>query len=152
MKSLILAFSITLLAGAANAQNLYMPRNVKQAYQKGTRSMDGRPGKNYWQNFARYTITITATPPNRTIRGTEEITYINNSPDTLRSLVFKLILNSHKPGAVRQSPASADYLTSGIHIDKYTEGRNPIKSWRDAGNSYAEAGCTEPSRLCPTTP
>ncbi|AUD03721.1 M1 family metallopeptidase [Spirosoma pollinicola] len=134
MKSLILAFSITLLAGAANAQNLYMPRNVKQAYQKGTRSMDGKPGKNYWQNFARYNITINAMPPNRTIRGTEEITYINNSPDTLKTLVFKLILNSHKPGSARQSPVSTDYLTSGISIDKYTE-NNTVKPWRDAGTA-----------------
>ncbi|WP_461131445.1 M1 family metallopeptidase [Spirosoma aerophilum] len=134
MKLFIFAFCLTIFAETATAQGLYMPRNVKQAYQKGTRSMDGRPGKNYWQNTARYNITITATPPSRTIRGTEEITYINNSPDTLRALVFKLFLNSHQPGAVRQSPASADYLTSGIHIDKYTEGRND-KIWRDAGNA-----------------
>jgi hypothetical protein len=30
--------------GAAQAQQLYMPRAVKQAYDKGTRSPDGRPG------------------------------------------------------------------------------------------------------------
>ncbi|ADB39357.1 M1 family metallopeptidase [Spirosoma linguale] len=144
MKSLIIAFCLALMGGTVTAQGLYMPRNVKQAYQKGTRSLDGRPGKNYWQNFARYNITITATPPNRTIRGTEQITYINNSPDTLRSLVFKLILNSHKPGAVRQSPASADYLTSGIHIDKYTEGPND-KIWRDAGNAtQRQVSLTQP--------
>ncbi|GAB3019403.1 M1 family metallopeptidase [Spirosoma pulveris] len=144
MKSLTLAFCLAILGGTVTAQGLYMPRNVKQAYQKGTRSLDGKPGKNYWQNFARYNITITATPPNRTIRGKEEITYINNSPDTLRSLVFKLILNSHKPGAVRQSPASDDYLTSGIHIDKYTEGRND-KIWRDAGNTtQRQVALTQP--------
>ncbi|MCX6217033.1 M1 family metallopeptidase [Spirosoma sp.] len=144
MKSLIIAFCFALVGGTVTAQGLYMPRNVKQAYQKGTRSLDGRPGKNYWQNFARYNITITATPPNRTIRGKEEITYINNSPDTLRSLVFKLILNSHKPGAVRQSPASDDYLTSGISIDKYTEGRND-KLWRDAGNAtQRQVALTQP--------
>ncbi|RYF45905.1 MAG: M1 family peptidase, partial [Cytophagaceae bacterium] len=120
MRALIFVCYIGLTAGATQAQELYMPRNIKKAYQKGTRSMDGKPGKSYWQNFARYTINITATPPNRTIRGTEAITYINNSPDTLKTLVFKLILNSHKPGAIRQSPASADYLTSGIHVDKYT--------------------------------
>ena len=134
MRLLILASSIALSIGAIQAQNLYMPRNIKQAYQKGTRSMDGKPGKNYWQNFGRYTITIKATPPSRTIQGTEEITYINNSPDTLRALVFKLILNSHKPGAVRQSPASPDYLTSGIHIDKYAE-NGTAKPWRDAGTA-----------------
>ncbi|QMW00532.1 M1 family metallopeptidase [Spirosoma foliorum] len=124
---------VCLLAfGTAQAQNLYMPRNVKKAYQKGTRSMDGKPGAKYWQNFARYNITVNATPPNRTIRGTEEITYINNSPDTLTTLIYKLILNSHKAGAIRQAPASEEYLTSGIHIDKYSENGTP-KPWRDAG-------------------
>jgi hypothetical protein len=120
--------------GMVQAQQLYMPRNIKQAYQKGTRSMDGKPGPKYWQNSARYTISITAMPPNRAIRGTEEITYVNNSPDTLRILLFKLFLNSHKPGAIRQSPVSTDYLTSGMHIDKYTENRQE-KEWQDAGNS-----------------
>ncbi|WP_158500546.1 M1 family metallopeptidase [Spirosoma radiotolerans] len=114
-----------------------MPRNIKKAYQKGTRSMDGKPGKNYWQNFARYSINITVNPPSRTIRGTEEITYINNSPDTLKTLVFKLILNSHKPGAVRQGPASADYMTSGIHIDKYTDGTS-TRQFPDAGTLTAQ--------------
>ncbi|MCK8494274.1 M1 family metallopeptidase [Spirosoma sp. RP8] len=132
------------MAFAAQSQQLYMPRNIKQAYQKGTRSMDGKPGKKYWQNSARYAITITAAPPNRTIRGTEEITYVNNSPDTLRQLVFKLFLNSHQPGAIRQSAVSANYLTSGIHIDKYAE-NNTSKTWQDAGSSTVKrVGLTKP--------
>ncbi|GAB3499710.1 M1 family metallopeptidase [Spirosoma knui] len=128
---------MALLVGAVQAQTLYMPRNIKKAYQNGTRSMDGRPGKKYWQNTARYNITVTATPPNRTIQGSEEITYINNSPDTLRALVFKLFLNSHKPGAVRQNPVSDNYMTSGIHIDTYTE-NGSRKTWQDAGNATAK--------------
>ena len=28
-----------------------MPRDVKAAYKKETRSMNGKPGKNYWQNY-----------------------------------------------------------------------------------------------------
>jgi hypothetical protein len=37
----------------ANGQpdaGLYVPRDIQQAYAKGTRSPDGRPGPNYWQN------------------------------------------------------------------------------------------------------
>lgn len=94
-----------------------MPRNIKEAYKNETRSMDGRPGKNYWQNHARYNITITAMPPDRNIKGSETISYINNSPDTLRSLNIKLFLNIHKPGAPREIGASSDYLTSGVQID-----------------------------------
>jgi len=105
---------------SSNAQSLYMPRDVKQAYKKGTRSMDGKPGKNYWQNYGRYNITITAMPPDRNIKGTETVTYINNSPDTLRNAGIKLFLNIHKPGAPREGGASPDYLTTGIHIDACT--------------------------------
>jgi len=94
-----------------------MPRDVKAAFRKGTRSPDGRPGPAYWQNRGRYNIAITALPPDRTIRGSEQITYMNNSPDTLRNPVIKLFLNIHKPGAPRAGGASADYLTSGVHID-----------------------------------
>jgi hypothetical protein len=64
------------------------------------------------------TIAITAMPPDRTIKGTEMITYINNSPDTLGNSSFKLFLNIHKPGAPREFGASPDYLTSGVHIDE----------------------------------
>jgi len=99
--------------------SLYMPRAVKEAYAKGTRSMDGRPGPNYWENHARYSITVTATPPDRNIRGSEQITYMNNSPDTLKNLVIKLFLNIHKPGAPRNGGAQPDYLTSGVHIDRF---------------------------------
>lgn len=99
------------------SQDLYMPRDIKQAYKNETRSMDGKPGKNYWQNKASYNITISAMPPDRTIKGTEAITYYNNSNDTLRSVTVKLFLNIHKPGAPREFGAQEDYLTSGMHID-----------------------------------
>jgi hypothetical protein len=91
---------------------------VKQAYKNGTRSMDGKPGRNYWGNHARYTINITAMPPDRNIKGTETITYFNNSPDTLRNSNIKLFLNIHKPGAPREGGTDSDYLTSGVHIDE----------------------------------
>jgi hypothetical protein len=96
-----------------------MPRAVAQAYAKGTRSPDGRPGPRYWQNRGRYTIEVTAAPPDRTIRGTEQITYVNNSPDTLKNLVFKLFINIHRPGAPRDGGASPDYLTPGVQIDRF---------------------------------
>src|SRR5215831_692714 len=106
------------LSLSTRAQTLYMPRGVKQAYKNGTRSIDGKPGKNYWQNHARYTINITAMPPDRNIKGTETIVYFNNSPDTLRNPNIKLFLNIHKPGAPREAGAIPDYLTSGVHIDE----------------------------------
>ncbi|HXB46082.1 MAG TPA: hypothetical protein VNV85_18590, partial [Puia sp.] len=115
---------------ASQAQQLYMPRNVRQAYKNGTRSLDGSPGPKYWQNHGRYNITVVALPPDRNIKGSEDITYINNSPDTLSNPVIKLILNIHKPGSVRLFDASSDYLNPGVHIDKLIANGATI-NWSD---------------------
>ena len=120
LKACLLALAASpLIAEPAAAQQLYMPRTVRQAYANGTRSPDGRPGPRYWQNRARYDITVTAAPPDRTVRGTEQIVYVNNSPDTLSNLVIKLFLNIHRPGAPRNGGASDAYLTPGIQIDRF---------------------------------
>ncbi|WP_183566580.1 M1 family metallopeptidase [Mucilaginibacter sp. SP1R1] len=119
IRSFILTAFASLLLVQAQGQSLYVPRDVQRAYKNQTRSVDGKPGKKYWQNYGRYNITVTALPPSRNITGTEQITYINNSPDTLKGLNMKLILNSHKPGAARYGNAGPDYLTSGVKIDTF---------------------------------
>ena len=119
MSKRLLPLLLAALAGPAAAQTtpLYMPRDIKAAFAKGTRSPDGRPGPNYWQNRARYDITVAAAPPARDIRGRETITYYNNSPDTLRQVVMRLIMNIHRPGVSRDGDASPDYLTTGLVVD-----------------------------------
>jgi hypothetical protein len=142
---------IGLIAFAATSsaqETLYMPRDISTAYKKGSRSMDGRPGSNYWQNRGRYNITITAMPPDRNIRGSETITYINNSPDTLRSPVIKLLLNVHKPGAPRDQGAAADYLTSGVHIDGYTVNGQKM-NWTKNPNVFTNQSIRLPQALLP---
>lgn len=127
---IFLSALIVFVCSAVQSQTLFVPRDIKAAYKKETRAMDGKPGKNYWQNKATYNITVTAMPPDRNITGTETIQYFNNSNDTLRFLSMKLFLNVHKPGAVRDLPATADYLTSGVHIDELTiDGKKT--AWED---------------------
>lgn len=128
----IMGLCITCLSATAQAQELWMPRNVKEAYAKGTRSKDGNPGKNYWQNRARYTIALQVNPPNKTIHGSETIVYRNYSPDTLRNPIIKLIMNIHNPGTARMFSSPAEYLTSGVHIDKYSE-NGTVRPFPDAG-------------------
>src|SRR5450631_2188191 len=132
-----LLISALLSLGFSNTwcQSLYMPRGVQKAFAKGTRSPDGRPGANYWQNTGHYTITVTALPPDRTIKGSEQIVYINNSPDTIRNPVIKLFLNIHKPGAPRAFGAEEDYLTSGVHIDAFAVNGHAT-SWDDDPNTF----------------
>lgn len=124
-RSLLLSGILLMTGYCLCAQSLYMPRDIQQAYKNGTRSPDGRPGKNYWQNKGRYQIGITATPPSRTIQGTEEIVYFNNSPDTIQLPTIKLFLNIHKPGALRAGNKGPDYLTSGMHIDAFSVAGQP---------------------------
>lgn len=104
----------------ADAQSLPKPPAIQKAFDAGTRSDDGRPGKGYWQNRARYNITVTAAPPGRTVYGKEDVTYINNSPDELNELVLKLFLNIHKAGAPRMGRGDKAYLTEGMFIDAVT--------------------------------
>src|SRR5438105_2546333 len=101
MRHIFFCLMIISVCNGLSAQDLFMPRNIKRAYMHDTRSMDGKPGKNYWQNRARYNINITALLPSRVIKGNETITYINNSPDTLKNPAIKLFINIHKPGAPR---------------------------------------------------
>jgi hypothetical protein len=119
IKPIILSALSCIAFVQVKAQTLYMPRDIQKAFKNETRSVDGRPGKKYWQNYGRYNINITAVPQNRTVKGTEQITYVNNSPDTLKRLNMKLILNIHKPGAARFGDAGADYLTPGIQFDSF---------------------------------
>jgi hypothetical protein len=130
------------------AQTLYMPRTVKEAIRKGTRSLDGRPGPNYWENHGRYSIALTVAPPDRTIKGTEQISYSNNSPDTLRDLVIKLFINIHKPGAPRDGGAAPDYLTSGTHIDAFSVNGQAVK-WNDSPRTFTWQRVRLPTPLMP---
>lgn len=130
----------------ADAQNLYMPRDIKAAYKNETRSADGRPGKNYWQNHGIYDITMTVNPPSREIYGEESITYINNSPDTLKNPSIKLFLNIHKPGAPRGNGAMPEYLTSGVHIDEVSINGEAFE-WNENPRSYTNQSLKLPTPL-----
>jgi hypothetical protein len=100
---------------------LFMPQNIKKAYENNTRSMDGKPGEKYWQNTAKYDINITVNPPSKLVKGSESIVYINKSPNAQTRITYKLIMNIHNPGTARQGNASADYLTKGLIVDKFME-------------------------------
>ena len=118
-KSIILFAFCNLALAQLRAQGLYMPRDVQRAYQKGTRSVDGKPGKNYWLCHGHYNISIAVTPPSPRVKGHELITWFNNSPDTLRQLNMKLIMNIHRSGAPRAGNAPDNYLTEGIQVDEF---------------------------------
>jgi hypothetical protein len=112
----LVVVAFVFLAQNSFAQELYMPRNIKEAYAKGTRSMDGKPGKNYWQNHGKYTMEISVDPKTKIVTGTESIVYENNSNDTLKNLPIRFVNNLHKPSSPRGGSVSDDFLRNAHKI------------------------------------
>jgi hypothetical protein len=116
-----LTLLLCVLTGSSRiyAQNaLPLPLNIKATYTNGTRTITGEPGKNYWQNRADYTIKVNFDPKSRNLNGTVSIDYINNSPDSLKEVHFKLYPNLYKKGSVRNMPISGDDITDGVQIQQ----------------------------------
>ena len=141
MKKLSLYFALAgflFFAETRFAQKLYIPRKNKAAYAKGTRSMDGKPGKNYWQNHGKYTMDITVDAKTKMVSGTETIIYENNSNDSLRNFVIRFVNNLHKPSAPRSGTVSEDFLSNGLTITSLKIGGETYKedgrSWGTVGN------------------
>jgi hypothetical protein len=149
MRRLALASLLLVVAvPAASAQSLYMPRPIKRTYAEGTRAKDGKPGPNYWQNHASYTISISAMPPDRLITGSEQITYVNNSPDTLKTLTIRLFGNMHKPGAPRSGGATGESMTSGVHIRSFSV-NGTRQHWNDSPRYFTWQPVRLPEALAP---
>jgi len=114
---LLFTIALGFIASEGSAQALPVPTNIQAAYKKGTRSMDGKPGKSYWQNKADYKISVNFDPATRLVAGAVEIHYVNNSPDTLKQIVFKLYPNLYKKGSPRDAFIAPEDLTDGVSID-----------------------------------
>ncbi|TCD10849.1 M1 family peptidase [Pedobacter frigidisoli] len=135
-------FSLALLIGlgsySLSAQELYMPRNIKAAYDKGTRSISGTPGPNYWQNHGKYNMDIKVDAETKVVSGQEEIVYSNNSSDTLKTLAIRFVNNLHKPTSPRGGAVSEDFLSTGLNISAFSvDGETyqvDSKNWGTVGN------------------
>lgn len=126
-KNIFSLFFGCLFVTVMQAQELYMPRNVKKAYLHGTRAMTGAPGKNYWQNKGVYDMQVTVTPENGMVKGFETISYSNNSPDTLYELALRFVNNMHKPNVARSSTVPMQFITRGLQITSLKINGEPYK-------------------------
>ncbi|WP_172284313.1 M1 family metallopeptidase [Chryseobacterium sp. LAM-KRS1] len=119
MKRLLFGCLMVASAHYFSGQELYIPRNVKKAYENGTRDISGAPGKNYWQNKGIYNVEVKVDDNTKIVSGKETITYSNNSPGDLHSLAIRFVNNLHKPQAPRSGFVSKDFLSSGLHIKSF---------------------------------
>jgi len=140
MKKLFNCIGLVVLFYTLPAQNtLPIPVNLKKAFENGTRSNDGKPGKNYWQNNTVYHIDVDFFPDTRLVKGTVYINYTNNSPDTLKEIVFKLYPNIYKKGSSRLMDIKDEDATDGVNIEKLSldEELLPVKNYRINGTNMS---------------
>jgi hypothetical protein len=107
MKKLLLACSVQLVAGSfLNAQNA--PNNPGSNHgnkfeQLGGilptpneyRTASGAPGPKYWQQRCDYDIKASLDEANLRLKGSETVTYFNNSPNELTFIWLQLDENEH---------------------------------------------------------
>lgn len=101
-----------------------IPQAFYQAIDRETRTMSGKPGSGYWQQWTNYDIDVELVPADTLIKGSSLITYYNNSPDTLNQLFMELAQNMHKSGVVRNTPAE---VTGGINLHQVEAGNTPLQ-------------------------
>jgi hypothetical protein len=117
-RSLVLMALFSSVMATAQVK-LTLPRNLLAAYEKGTRTSSGQPGSKYWQNTGNYTIDINFNPDTRLLSGKVDIEYINNSPNTLQHILFKLYPNIYKKGSIRLMPVRPSDITDGVRISSF---------------------------------
>ncbi|MCC5920555.1 MAG: hypothetical protein LAT68_05485 [Cyclobacteriaceae bacterium] len=122
MKQLGLFMAALLLTFSLPAQELYMPLEFKRAYEKKSRSMDGRPGENYRQNRSEYKIKAEVMPEIFMLKGQAQIRYFNDGKDTLRNPGFHTYHDMYRPEAKKEGFFSGNFSEykdyEGVKISK----------------------------------
>ena len=127
----ILFFFLLCCAGAVNAQDIRNNPNSNHGNkfeQLGTilptpneyRTASGAPGPKYWQQRADYNIKCELDEANLKLKGSETVTYYNNSPDVLTYIWLQLDENEHSTinNANYQDASSLGRGQSATAIDK----------------------------------
>ena len=122
MRAGLMAVSWALLTGAAgpgyDPLESFAPLTLGQPASE-VRTASGVPGPRYWQNRADYAIHATLDTASKSITGTVQIAYANNSPDALDVLWLQLDQNIYRPdsrGALSRGGLPRG-TTDGMTID-----------------------------------
>ncbi|MET4083364.1 hypothetical protein ABIB40_003335 [Pedobacter sp. UYP30] len=107
----------------------------QRAYLQKTRDTSGKPGVNYWQNHSDYSIKVKFNPATRLLSGHVNITYTNNSSDTLKEVWFKLYPNLYKKGTPRKSKIAEADLGKGVAIQNFTVNDKVVSAYQITGTN-----------------
>jgi hypothetical protein len=115
------------ISAQKNPQSVFDPHELfaQNFYTKNGnefRSANGAPGPKYWQNRADYTLHATIDTVENSLKGTETISYTNNSPDNLSALWLQLDQNTYRKDARSQyySTRTTNGSTEGYQFENVT--------------------------------
>ncbi|MBC6492365.1 M1 family metallopeptidase [Flavihumibacter stibioxidans] len=136
MRRLLFA-CLGLFAGSAMAQNIQNnpgSNHGNKFEQLGTimptpneyRTASGAPGPKYWQQRADYDIKCELDEEKLLLKGSETITYFNNSPDVLTYLWLQLDENEHSSdrNANYQDPSTIGKQSVDLMLGRMEETKN----------------------------
>jgi hypothetical protein len=120
-----------------------IPAAYQRAVENGTRTENGAPGPQYWQNEASYNLSATIDPSNHTLNGRASVTYYNHSPNDLEVIVVELAQNLHKEGTPKKEQTEitggkqiATVAANGEKLDEIT----PFQRWTQQSPGYIIEG------------
>lgn len=130
--SIFLLISLVLInAEAQNIRNNPGSNHGNKFEQLGTilttpneyRTASGAPGSKYWQQRADYTIKCELDEVNLQLKGSETVTYYNNSPDVLTFIWLQLDENQHSTtrNANYQNESVMDAIVTTRQLDQLAE-------------------------------
>lgn len=115
--------ALILVASSANAQNTNTNKFKQLGQELSTpnvyRTASGAPGHMYWQQKVDYKMDIELDDENQVVRGEEEITYTNNSPDALEYLWVQLDQNMRAKNS-NTYKIQQGKIADGMSIWEYT--------------------------------
>ncbi len=116
MKSRVSFYAIGFFIMLQLKAQQYIPSEIQYAAEKGTRTLVGTPGKNYFQNYATYNLDVRFNPGSEILSGEADITYFNESPDSLHKVVMRLYQNIYKKGGIRDEEVDPGIIHDGVII------------------------------------
>ncbi len=134
--SFVGAIGLLLITSPVFSQQIFQTTEFDKAILNQTRTLSGKPGKNYWQNRGDYTIHVNFDPASNLLSGNEIITYYNNSPDKLNEIIVRLYPDLYKKGVERLSEIDEKDLSDGVSIDSFQIGDEVISNFSNPGKAY----------------
>lgn len=134
LTGMIMICALALNASAQNIMNNPTSNHGNKFEQLGTilptpneyRTASGAPGPKYWQQRADYNIKCELDEANFKLKGSETVTYFNNSPDVLTYLWLQLDENEHSAinNANYQDASAMGRVVTTRTIDNLANAKN----------------------------